>query len=106
MADTLGQMRARVRLYAPARSEDDLGGAPRAWTDEGAAWAWIAPVSASETSAFDRADPIARYRVTLRARADVRGGWRLVWGARAFRIVSVLDEANALQTLICEEELT
>lgn len=103
---TIGEMRARVRLYAPARDEDDIGGASRAWTDEGAVWAWIAPAGAGETSAFDRADPTARYRVTIRARSDVRGGWRLIWGARVFRIVSAADEPNARRTLICEEELT
>lgn len=106
MTDTIGQMRARVRLYAPARDDDDLGGGPRTWTDEGAVWAWIAPTGATETAAFDRADPIARYRVSMRARAGVRAGWRLAWGARSFRIASVIDEANARQALICEEELT
>lgn len=104
MSERIGQLRARVRLMKPARSEDELGGAVLSWTDEGPAWAWIEPAGAEESAAHDRLRAEARYRITIRHRPDVANGWRVIWGARAFRVRAALDAAKARRMLDCEEE--
>ncbi|HVY87150.1 MAG TPA: phage head closure protein [Caulobacterales bacterium] len=104
MSDAIGALRARIQLQSPSRSEDDLGGGALAWSDQGAVWAEIEALSASQAADYDTAPSIAAYRVSLRPRSDVRAGWRLVWGARAFRIAGVSDDEGSRIVLYCEEE--
>ncbi|HWA00158.1 MAG TPA: phage head closure protein [Caulobacterales bacterium] len=104
MGDAIGALRARVLLQSPARAQDDLGGAARAWSDEGAVWAEITALGASQGADFDAAPSTASYRVMIRPRVDVRAGWRLAWGARTLTITGVSDAGERRITLQCEEE--
>ena len=104
MKDEIGALRARVMLQSPARTPDDLGGASLAWADEGEVWAELAPAGAGERIAYDTASAIVSYVLHIRARADVRAGWRVRMGLRAFRVLAVRDLAGARLDLICEEE--
>lgn len=104
MSDPIGAMRARVMLQSPARTEDDLGGAAITWSDEGEVWAELAPAGAGERIAYDTASAVVSYTLHIRARADVRAGWRARLGARVFRVLAVRDVAGARLDLICEEE--
>jgi head-tail adaptor len=97
-------MRARVRLERPVRAPDDIGGAAISWTDEGDVWAAIEASGAALGAAFDTAPAISALRLTINRRADVRAGWRVVWGARALRVAGVRDEGGARIVLNCEEE--
>lgn len=104
MSDPIGALRARVTLQSPARVVDEIGGTVIAWGDEGAAWAEITEHGAGETATFDAAPSTATYRLTLRARDDVRAGWRVVWRARVLRIIGVTDVGAPRLTLFCTEE--
>lgn len=105
MSDATGALRARVHLLRPIRTLDDLGGAAITWSDEGAVWAEIAPLSVREDAAFDVLRGRAFHRVSLRKPNEVRAGWRLQWGSRVFRVIAVRDSAPARAELECEEIL-
>lgn len=105
MSDAIGAMRARVALYRPERTPDDLGGGALGWIGEGEAWAQIEGARASASAAYDTRASVSVYRVTINRRDDVRGGWRVVWGERTLRIVAVRDEGGPRITLNCEEEI-
>ena len=104
MSDAIGELRHRVRLEHPTRAADDLGGAAITWIDAGEAWAAIAVRGAGEAPAHDGARSWTSYTVTLDRRSGVRVGWRVIWGARALRVVGVLDDGAPRLDLICEEE--
>lgn len=98
-------MRARVRLQSPVRVDDEVGGAALSWSDGGSAWALVESLSTSLNANYDRQVSTTRVRMTLRARDDVRAGWRLVWGVRTFRILGVECDGGARLSLNCEEEI-
>jgi head-tail adaptor len=104
MSEIVGAMRARVRLERPVRTPDNLGGAAITWSNEGDAWAAVSAGAAGQTGAFDAAPSTGSLALTINRRNDVRAGWRVVWGARALRIVGIRDEGGARIDLICEEE--
>lgn len=88
----IGDLRVRLRLERP-----EFAGAGIVFADAGGAWASV-----------ETADDGARFAFGVRARPDVRAGWRLVWDARRFRILAVIgaDKLGARLTLIAAEELT
>jgi head-tail adaptor len=104
MSDTIGALRARVKLQSPTRVGDELGGAAILWTDAGDVWAEIEAGGAGESAALDTAPSVASFRVTVNRRADARAGWRIAWGARRLRIVGVADDGAPRIQLNCEEE--
>lgn len=104
MSDAISQLRARVRLMKPVRADDELGGAATSWSDEGAVWAWIAPAGGGESAAFDRFAAELRCTITIRHRGDVATGWRVIWGARAFRVRLAQAIDGARVELDCTEE--
>lgn len=105
MSEGIGVMRARIALYSPERTPDDVGGGSLAWTPEGEAWAQIEALGGGFGAAFDTAASLSAYRVTINRRDDVRAGWRVAWGARTLRITSVRDEGAPRVVLACEEEV-
>ena len=105
MTDRIAAMRARVRIERPERVADDLGGAPLGWSDQGEVWAAIAATGAVRAAEFDANASVSALRVTINRRADVRPGWRVVWGARVLRVVGVRDGGGQRIELFCEEEL-
>lgn len=105
MTDTIGAMRARVTLKRPTRVADEIGGAALMWVNAGDAWAEISAGAASESADYDDAPSIAAVIVRINRRDDVRARWRVVWGARALRVVGVRDEGAPRIDLICEEEI-
>jgi SPP1 family predicted phage head-tail adaptor len=102
----IGAARARVTLEEPVRIADEIGGAAILWTSRGDVWAAIEARGAGEGAAFDTVPSTAFFEVTINRRADVRAGWRIVWGERRLRISGVSDEGAPRIVLRCEEERT
>ncbi len=105
MSDAIGAMRARVRLESPTRTLDTLGGAAISWVSQGEVWAVLVAGGAGQSANFDAAPSVTAHTFTINRRSDVRAGWRVVWGARVFRIVGVRDSGGARIELACEEEI-
>lgn len=104
MTDAIGALRARVTLQSPTRTLDDVGGAVLGWTGQGDVWAAIEASSVGVGADFDAARGVSAYRFTINRRTDLRTGWRILWGARALRVVGVRDDGAARQTIECQEE--
>lgn len=102
----IGGLRRRVAIERPDEAPDGAGGRLVGWLAAGHAWAEIAPAGANEAAVAGRLDGVATHRVTIRHRADVGGGWRLVAGARVLRVLAAFDpdERRRRLILICEEE--
>lgn len=104
MSDAIGAQRARIQLQSPTRVADEIGGVAIAWSDAGEAWAAIDATGAGQGVDFDGAPAISSFRVTLNNRADIRAGWRVIWGARVLRVVGINDGGERRIALNCEEE--
>lgn len=105
MTDPIGALRARVLIESPQRSEDNLGGAAIGWANEGQAWAEISALASGQAAAFDAAPSLSSLRVFINRRADVRAGWRVVWGGRVLTILGVRDDGAPRIELVCQEEI-
>jgi SPP1 family predicted phage head-tail adaptor len=95
---------ARVTLQSPARVADEIGGAAIVWADQGEVWATIHATGAAQLDLFDTRGAVQTFRVTINRRDQVRAGWRVLWGARVLRVVSVSDGGAPRIVLVCEEE--
>lgn len=102
----IGALRRRVALERPDDAPDGAGGRVLGFAAMGSAWAEIAPARAVEAVVAGRFDGVVTHRVTIRFRADVGGGWRLVLGERVLRVLAAFDpdERRRRLTLLCEEE--
>ncbi|MFT3726317.1 MAG: phage head closure protein [Terricaulis sp.] len=104
MSEGAGAMRARITLQWPARVADEIGGAATLWTSAGDVWAEIAASSVSDSADYDTARSTVGYTLSIYRRADVRAGWRVLWGGRRLRIAAVRDDGAPRIVLVCEEE--
>ena len=98
-------MDVRATLQAATRTPDGGGGFTVTW--ETVATVWIALDATTGDNDFgpDRSEPRTQYRVTLRRRADVAPGMRLVTAARTLWIGNVLDDGarSQIMTLLCRD---
>jgi head-tail adaptor len=104
VTERIGPLRHRVRLESPQRANDEIGGAALSWANEGDVWAAVIAVGASQGAAFDTAPTTSSFTLIINRRDDVRAGWRVVWSARALRIVGKRDDGGPRIELFCEEE--
>jgi head-tail adaptor len=104
VTERIGPLRRRVRLESPHRADDDMGGAALSWIDEGDVWAVVRAIGASQSAVFDAAPSVSSFNMIINRRDDVRSGWRVLWGARAMRIIGKRDDGGPRIELFCEEE--
>jgi SPP1 family predicted phage head-tail adaptor len=105
MSDAIGVMRARITLQQPTRVADEIGGAAISWASAGDVWAEIAAGSVSDSADYDTPTSDVSYTVTINRSADVRAGWRVVWGARRLRVTAIRDDGAPRVALACKEEI-
>lgn len=97
-----GQLSSRVALERPVRTSDGSGGATVDWAEVATLWAAIEPVAAGEAFAADRLATRVTHRITIRHRADVEGGMRIVHRGRVLRIEAWRDPDEARRFLVLE----
>jgi len=103
----IGLLRERVTLQSPAASTDAVGDVTQAWAVVATVWARIQALAARDEQQQSREEHVARWRVTIRHRADVAAGWRLMWRGRVLYVEAVLpDERRSYVTLDCVEVAT
>lgn len=106
-AENIAGLRARVTLLRPEPIGDDIGGQIAEFVSAGDVWARISASGAGGLAVYDGAAARTGYRIEIRMRRDVRPAWRVAWGERALRIVSIADAdaEGAFLVLNCEEEM-
>ncbi|MBD8893497.1 phage head completion protein [Roseibium litorale] len=103
-----GRYRTPVELEQPVRTQSAGGAAVLVYAAAGPDFAEIRCLRQGEAVLSDRLSGTVTHEIRLRYREDVAGGWRVVAGAKTFRILSAADENLRGKTLLClaEEEDT
>jgi len=92
---TIGSLNKRIDIQAQTKTTDGAGGFPTVWVSvlptgtKIAAAIW--PVSANEVIQAQAATLITTHRIRIRYRSVMKSGWRIVYGARNFNIVSIVN---------------
>ena len=99
----LSELNQRATLLARTLTPDGGGGFAESWEAVATVWIALRPRDATDIATADRLESRVRHVVTLRRRADLAAGQRLIVGPRVFRIHAVLDAHQTLTTLHVEE---
>ena len=99
-----GKLRHRVLLQSCTGAVDDYGDPLYSdddqWTTEATVWAAIDPVSGKEFYAAEQARSSVSHKIRLRYRQGVSAAWRVLYGSRVFRILSVIDWEERHESLL------
>lgn len=86
-----GELDQRILIQFEVRTPDNYGGAALAWKALAKVWAKVRPVSGRERLAGGTIAAPALYRFTIRRRADVTEGMRIMWNGKPFNIRFIGD---------------
>ncbi|GEQ97066.1 hypothetical protein JCM17844_07030 [Iodidimonas gelatinilytica] len=102
-----GRLDQRVEHQRPHWLTDEAGAPVESWEGLGRLWATVVPLGAEDPLSADRPHNRVRYRLIIRALADMRPGDRVLWRGRALDIRSIAPHAadTTFLTLGCEERL-
>ncbi|MCK9917798.1 head-tail adaptor protein [Microbacteriaceae bacterium K1510] len=89
-----GDLKRRLVLEAPNESDDGAGGVVRGYAAVTTLWAQVTPSSMRGETDADSLGASSRYRIVIRARADVTTRHRLVEGPRVYRILAARESAD------------
>ena len=101
-----GKLRHRVAIQSQATTLNTYGEPDQTWSTDETVWASIDPVSGNETMSAESIQSIISHTVTMRYTSNASAKKRLLFGARVFGILSVIDnmERNRMLVLDCEEQ--
>jgi SPP1 family predicted phage head-tail adaptor len=88
---TPGALDQRVRLETQSLAADGYGGAALTWSLLAEVWALARPLSGRERAEAATIEAPAMYRFTIRRRADLTEGMRVVWNGQAFNVRFIAD---------------
>jgi len=105
MSDTL-RLSRRFILEESADTPDGGGGWTRIWTELGALWGELTPVSATELIAGSRETARVTHRIAVRSKPEgapsrPRPDQRLRLGERIFNIRAVYESQGGFRYLTC-----
>lgn len=101
-----GDLRHRVVIeHQPApQTRNGLGEVTTPWVELATVWAAVEPLTGSEAIQQAREEAQVSHRVRIRRRTDVTPAMRVVYGAKVFNILAVLDANKPGETqLACRE---
>lgn len=102
-----GQMRVKLSLQQPVEDSDGQGGVVRSWQEVAKVWAKMEPQSVNRHEQGEAEIATVTFDITIRHRADLVRGWRLIRGGRIFALRAWRDpdESQRFLLLECVEEL-
>lgn len=92
-------LQQRVTLQQRTVGVDSLGQDLTTWADVAQVWAQVEPLRGREYFAAGQTQAAVEARISIRFRAGVAPTMRVLRGAQAWDIVSVIDVDNAGHTL-------
>ncbi len=103
----IGNLRHRVVLQKKVVTEDEIKQQSEVWNDYAYVWASIEPISGREYFAARQESAEVTARITIRYLKDVTPDMQVLFGNRAFEVVSVINpkETNESLILMCKEVL-
>jgi SPP1 family predicted phage head-tail adaptor len=104
---TPGELKRRITFQTRATGRDGAGGVLDAWTDAFTVWAAIKPLSGRELIAAQTVNAEISHDVTVRWRTELdnpraAAAYRITYGARVFNVLSVRDEKEGRQWVVCQ----
>jgi len=101
----IGAFRHKVILLTEVLVADAGGGASSIWSESGRIWAQIERLASTQDFLGERRRRLKRIAATIRNRADIATGARLMVDGDRFEITSIEDgdDRGRRLVLICEE---
>ncbi|MCP5083183.1 MAG: phage head closure protein [Alphaproteobacteria bacterium] len=97
----IAELRHKIQIQSPTRTEDGGGGGEVAWHTVAEVWAKIAPTSGREEINAEKRRGTISHKVTLRWRPGMGPTQRIVHGTRGLQIESATDPGERRRWLIC-----
>lgn len=104
VAHDAGRLPHRVVVELAAGSADGAGGETVAWDTLATVWARIEPAAAAEKIVAGHLSGVVSHRITMRYRADIAGGMRIVYRGRIFRLLAVIDPDETRRFIVAKAE--
>ena len=103
----VGRMKFRVEIQSRTGVADGMGGQTVSFSTTATVWADIKPLSMIERTQADRLLGDATHELIMRNRALAPTTQRILYGARQFNIVSIVnpDLANSHLVVLVREEV-
>lgn len=99
----IGRMDKRITLQAQEKTSDGQGGYTTAWVTKGTVWAEFRKPSLQTAEATGTIVSELMRAISIRFRADVRKGWRVLYGAKTFSVEHTYDYGREATVLVCKE---
>jgi SPP1 family predicted phage head-tail adaptor len=96
-----GRFRTELSLQQATLTQDGMGGHVESWAEVATVFALIEPISAEARFGSDQSLETTTHRITMRHRAHVASGMRLVRGERVFELLTVHDPDESGRYLVC-----
>jgi SPP1 family predicted phage head-tail adaptor len=96
-----GALRHELSLQTSISGDDGMGGLDEAWQEVATLFGMIEPLSQSARFGAGQTLEENTHRITIRQRAGVASGMRLVKQGRVFDIVSIHDPDETGRYLVC-----
>ena len=98
-------MRHRVVIQTVTQTPDGAGGFTENWTTAATVWASIQPANGRERWVAGQMETHVTHRIECRYNSAITTAMRILWGARVFDVVEVLniEERNILMRIMAVE---
>jgi len=94
-----GQLNQRVTLQQRVAGIDALGQQSESWADVVRLWAKVEPLRGNQFFAAAQAQNEVTARITIRWRAGVDPGMRVIWRGEPYGIFAVIDPMGEKQQI-------
>ena len=99
-----GQMRERVTIQSPEKSQNPFGEATISWQTEAEVWASVQGLSSREILMAQQMDAIVTHKIRIRFYPGITHSHRIVWRDRIMEIVSVVErETRTVHEILARE---
>lgn len=89
-----GQLDQRIAFMREQRVQDDQGGFARSRVEFASAWAWVKPLSGSESEDYDRVNATHTYVFVVRNRQDILESDQIEWLGVSYNIRQIARRSN------------
>jgi SPP1 family predicted phage head-tail adaptor len=100
-----GWLRHRVVVETPQATPDGAGGETVTFEPVATVWALLEPAAGTERIVAGHLTGVVTHTVTMRFRADVTGGMRVLHRGRAYRVLVAYDPDERRRYLTLKTEL-
>ncbi len=104
MSTQIGELRHRLTIEQPTRTDDEGGGAALAWFPFAHVWGAVEAISGSEKLRSDRMSGVVACTITIRNIDGITPSMRFRRDEDVYEIVSILDRDGRKRFLTCKCE--